>query len=304
MSIDERKATLPGVADIPGRGLHLPNAMGHLVHLDSISAADLLEHEMVYTITGYGIELSGYMARFLAHSRNDLTTYDLVLLQDYNIDAGARSRRGNRTYTSFDGLRRIEVKMQDRKSFGPSLETARTGLDDMIRRHGAGASTILTTLVNMAFGLGDKDDKVDVAAITALRRLTFDDPAWPGIRKALEDAIRMDGTKEYLRLFQRRSQDAKWEPIRLNLAKIDPGPDDFDQPSPRRQAEIARKEVTEAVRDLMNGHGISAGLRLAGLLLRIDGADIADEVRAWANDLMPAEDIDRLEAELAEGRHP
>lgn len=271
---------LPGACDIPGMGIHLRNSLGHLVHIDGIAPADLLEHELVYKITDYGLELRGYMARFLAHSRTDLGDYDAVLAQEYKIDAGARSKKGNRTYTSFDGLRQVEVKMQDRRAFGPQLDVARAGLDDMIRRHGAGARPILMTLVSLAFGVGEKEDKVDMAALLALRRQNFDDEAWPDIQRAISDAIRVVGTKEYLRILARSTLNATFEPIKLALSAIDPAPEDFDLPSPRRQVEQSRKTVAAALGDLMEGDVPAAASALAQLLVDL-GGEMSPDVTQW-----------------------
>lgn len=273
---------LPGARDIPGLGVHLRNSLGHLVHIDAINPADLLEHELVYKITDYGLELRGYMARFLAHSRTDLGDYDAVLAQEYKIDAGARSKKGNRTYTSFDALRQVEVKMQDRRAFGPQLDVARAGLDDMIRRHGAGARPILMTLVSLAFGVGEKEDKVDMAALLALRRQNFDDEAWPDIQRAIGDAIRVVGTKEYLRILARPNLNATFEPIKLALSAIDPAPEDFDLPSPRRQVEQSRPAVTAALECLKDGNVTEAAVILARLLRDL-GGDVTDEVSAWVD---------------------
>ncbi len=52
----------------------------------------------------------------------------------------------------------------------------------------------------------------------SLRRLQITREPWPRAMAALDDAIRVAGSREYVRFYRRANTRAKWEPITIDLA--------------------------------------------------------------------------------------
>ena len=221
---------------------YMRNPKGNLVALDNIGPIDLLMDEMVCKLGAYAEDLSAEMARFQSHSYADIADFDALLDQEFNAPR-AEGRKGNRTFTSYDGSLKVKVCIADRLSFGPELQQAKQHLDAMIQERATGADPFLVTLVNQAFKV-DKEGQVDASSIFALRRLQVDDPRWPDVCRAIDAARRPQGSKSYLRFYKRVGVDGRDQMIPLDLAAVEPTPEAFARPSLRRQVEELTAQIS------------------------------------------------------------
>jgi hypothetical protein len=208
--------------------------------LANIKAVHLLEDELVRKIVGYGESLSAELARYSMHTDADIAAFDALLAQEYKVEP--RETKGNRTFTSYDGLLKVQVAVAQRIRMGSSLEEAKAVLDAMIRERGEGVDPFLITLIQRAFKV-DQEGKVDVRSILALRRLDVDDPRWPDFCRAIDDAVQPDGSKRYVRLSRRATIQAPWQMVPLDLAAVQPTPAALEHPSLRRQVEQLQAEL-------------------------------------------------------------
>ncbi len=241
------RLTHPAAVDIHGAP-HLKDAKGNWVPLANIRAADLLMDEMVRKMAGYGEDLSAELARFLAHCEADIAAFDALVAQEFNVEPESVGK-GNRTFTSYDGCLRVQVSVSDRIVLGPELQAAKAVLDALITERGEGADPFLLSLVKRAFRV-DQEGKVDVRAILALRRQEVDDPRWPDFTRAIDQSIRVVGSKRYLRIHRRDNPDGQWRMIPLDLAAIEPSPAAFARRSLRRQVEEA-EQIRAQVSDML-----------------------------------------------------
>jgi len=220
--------------EIAGRK-YLRNARGDLVALDNVKSTDLLMDEMVRKLIAYAADLSAELARFMSHSTADIAAFDALLDQEYGVKRPEHTK-GNRTFTSFDGCLMVKVAVADRIVLGPELQSAKALLDVMIRERAEGADPFLVALVAQAFKV-DQEGKVDVPAILALRRLEVADERWPDVTRAIDDAVRIVGSKSYIRFYRRVMPDGRWEMIPLDLAAVQVTAAAFSRGSLRRQVE-------------------------------------------------------------------
>jgi len=277
MTIQAPVKSIPGAIEIGGV-LYLRNAQGDLTAASNIKPMDLLMDDMVRKVAGYAEDLSAELVRFAAHTDADIAALDALIAQDYGVEP--RETKGNRTFVSFDGLLKVQVAVSDRIVLGPELQAAKAVLDAMITERGEGVDPFLMTLISRAFKV-DQEGKVDVRAILALRRMQVDDPRWPDFTRAIDDAVRVVGSKRYIRIYRRNHKDAGWKMIPLDLAAVEPGPEAFARNSLRRQVEEA-EQVNAQVVDLL--------ARIAGHL-QLPGGDpqVALDLALCAQRLLGAE---------------
>lgn len=265
-----------------GDNQYLRDAKGDLKALANITPIDMLMDEMVRKCTAYAEDISAELARFQLHVYADIAAFDALLAQEYGVTQDGASK-GNRTFTSFNGCRQIKVQVADRIQLGPELQIAKRLLDEMIlaRANKAGADSFLVTLVTQAFKV-DQEGKVDVGAILALRRMKVDDPSWEKVTDAIDGAVRIIGTKRYVRFYRRADANGDWQMVPLDIAKAIPTPADTDRRSLRRSVEEGLDAAELAASYLLDGAPISALERLNQAIIALGGTGISEaDTQAW-----------------------
>lgn len=203
-----------GTTEIDGAKF-MADAQGRLVPVALIKPQHLLEDQTVRKIIGYAQTLSAEIGRFRGHTFDDVASFAELLAEQYGARIGGR--KGNTTLNSYDGLFRVVVQVQDQISFGPELQVAKQLVDECITEWSDGARSEIRALVEHAFQV-DKEGRINRAALFQLRRLDIDDEQWRSAMAALGDAIRVIGSKEYVRFYQRSSRTAPWQAITIDLA--------------------------------------------------------------------------------------
>ena len=192
------------------------DARGALVPKSMIKQQHLLQDDLVRMIMGYGIALSEQVSRFLAHTFDDIGAFEALIAEKYGATLGGP--KGNKTLMSHDGLYKVTVQVADYIDFGPELQTAKALLDECMNEWAAGAREELRAIVTRAFNT-DKPGQINRSEIFMLLRLEIEDPRWKAAMQAIRDAMRIVGSKSYVRLYQRDTQDAPWRPVTIDLAR-------------------------------------------------------------------------------------
>ncbi|QDY99083.1 DUF3164 family protein [Nitratireductor mangrovi] len=195
---------------------YMPDAKGNLVPVETIKAAHRLEDETVRKVIGYAAELSAQIARFKAHTFDDLSAFEALLAQEYEAAKGGR--KGNKTFMTFDGLMKVQVQVQDTIDFGPQLQTAKALIDECLNEWSADSRPEIRAIVTRAFNT-DKEGQINRAEIFMLLRLEIEDERWGRAMEAIRAAMRVVGSKTYVRCYRRPAIDAAWEAITIDLAK-------------------------------------------------------------------------------------
>lgn len=195
---------------------YMQDGQGSWVPLSLVKAQDQLQDETVRKVMGYAIPLSDQVARFKAHTFDDLSAFEAILTQEYQSKVGGA--KGNKTLMSFDGLYKVTVQVADNITFGPELQIAKGLVDECLNEWSAGARDEIRTIVTRAFNT-DKEGQINRAEIFMLLRLEIGDARWKRAMQAIRDAIRVVGAKTYVRCYRRPAQDAAWEAVTIDLAK-------------------------------------------------------------------------------------
>jgi len=195
---------------------YMADAKGGLVPVELIKPQTLLEDETVRKVIGFALALSQQVARFKSHTFEDLGDFEALLAQEYGEKKGGA--RGNKTFMSHDGLFKVQVQVADHIDFGPELLVAKALIDTCLIEWTEGARSEIRAIVTRAFNT-DKEGQVNKSEIFMLLRLEIDDPRWKKAMQALRDAMRVVGSRTYVRCYHRAACDGAWQAITIDLAK-------------------------------------------------------------------------------------
>jgi hypothetical protein len=196
--------------------LHMHDAKGGLVPAELVKPQHKLEDEVVRKIMGYAIALSDQVARFKEHTFEDIGGFEALLAQEYDAKVGGE--KGNKTLMSFDGLFKVTVQVADNIVFGPELQIAKALVDECLNEWSEGARDEIRAIVTRAFNT-DKEGQINRSEIFMLLRLEIEDARWQRAMKAIRDAMRVVGSKTYVRCYRRETFDGPWQAVSIDLAK-------------------------------------------------------------------------------------
>ena len=186
----------------------MTNAQGHLVPIDKVKPEDKHQEAKIFYDA---------LKTFKAKAFSDVDTFIALLAQEYGVSKGGQ--KGNITLTSYDGLFRIQVAIQDYIDFGAQLQIAKQLIDECIHDWSDGANENLKVMVDHAFRV-DKNKRVNTQAILGLRRLNIPDEKWKKAMDAITDSIRVTASKQYVRFYYRPHIGAEWIALTLDIAKV------------------------------------------------------------------------------------
>ncbi len=186
---------------------HLTNRKGHMVPIALVKPDELLEHEVVMSIHAFALDLMAQIARFRAHTYDDLTTLMELKREKYGIVPRGMKEggRGNVSFTSYDGGTKAEISVQDYVDYGAELQIAKELVDQYISEVSEGVSDEVHVLLNHAFDV-DKKGKVNRQALYTLRSLNIDHPTWLKAMQAITDSQRVQSTREFIRISERNDR--------------------------------------------------------------------------------------------------
>ena len=210
-----QRTDLPaGVEDVGGKQ-YMRDAKGRLTPLELVSAADRLIDDFVRRRNVRAAELSAQLAVFRDETFREVTALRELLLEKYAAKKGGE--KGNVSFTTFDGLERVQVQVADRLTFGPELQAAKALIDECLTEWSAESGPELRRIVLDAFEV-DKEGQVNRARILALPRLEIADERWKRAMQAINDSKRVDSTAEYARFHRRPEPNKAWVAISLDAA--------------------------------------------------------------------------------------
>lgn len=216
MASEFTPAQMPTGRRTVGDSEEIADGKGGWIPVRLVKPQHLLEDELVRKIMGYMIAASEQIARLKAHTADDIGDFEALLAQEYGATVGGA--KGNKTLTTHDGLFRISVQVADNVVFGPELQVAKGLVDECLNDWASGARDELRAVVNSAFRV-DKEGQVNRRQIYQLLRLDIEDDRWKRAMGAIRDAMRVVGSKTYIRAYQRATFDGTWVPVTVDLAK-------------------------------------------------------------------------------------
>jgi len=204
-----------GITIFNGREFMI-NSKGGFDPIEAVKPQYKLEDQTVRGVITFAKALSAQIARFREHSFADLAALDALMAEKYGAKIGGA--KGNRTYQTYDGLMKIQVQVADQIAFGPELQVAKSLIDLCLTEWSADSRPEIQSIVTKAFNT-EKEGQVNRADVFMLLKLEIADERWQKAMEAIRDAIRVTGSKEYLRFYVRSRQEEGWTAITIDLAK-------------------------------------------------------------------------------------
>lgn len=196
---------------------HMIDAKGRSVPMALVSEADKLKDQTITTVLGYASELSAQITRFKQHTFDDVYSLIDLLAEQYGAKIGGK--KGNIDLVSFDGCSKVQISIADNITFGPELQIAKSLIDECIEEWAQGSRDEIRALVTHAFET-DKPGHINREGLFSLRRMDIKDPKWKRAMDAINDSIKVIGSKAYIRIYQRPTPSEGWEMVQLNIAGV------------------------------------------------------------------------------------
>lgn len=196
---------------------YMEDAQGNLVPLDNVKPEHLEEDALVKTLVGHAVEINKEIASFKARSMGDVEALRQLVFEKHGATLGGK--KGNITLRSYDGRLQVQVAVSETLAFGPELEAAKSLIDECVLRWSTDANDNLKALVDHAFQV-NKKGRIDTHRVLGLRKLKIDDPEWYRAMEAISEALRVTGSRSYIRFYRRDPKTEIVTPIPLDLAKV------------------------------------------------------------------------------------
>lgn len=190
------------------------DAKGNHIAPENVRESDKLADEVVRKLHAQAKELSTELAEFKQKALDDIRTHLALVVEQYGVKL--RGKKGNRLISTYDESIKITISIQERISFGSELVAAEELINECMAEWTHDANPNLRTLVEKAFQ-ADEQGKISVYRVLDLLRMDINDPRWRKAMGAIKDSIRVTGSKEYVRVYE-RDEDGKYQPISLNIA--------------------------------------------------------------------------------------
>lgn len=195
---------------------YLKNAKGHLVPKELVKPIDALRDELVRELCKDAEVLAEIIASFKHKALTRIDEFVEFSAAEYGIKMGGK--KGNIDLVSYDGELKIVVQVRDLLQLDERMLAARALIDEYLAEMLDGAKSDIVKLINGAFST-DPAGQVSVSKVMGLRRIDIDHPTWRRAMQALVDAMSINGSCRYIRLYRRTGESNAYASICLDIAQ-------------------------------------------------------------------------------------
>lgn len=197
---------------------YMENGLGHLVPVANVAELDKLRDDLVRRLVNYAEETGRMVATMRESTAAEVAAFCELSAQEFGAEIGGE--KGNVTLTSYDGSMKVVRARSDEITFTEAVRVTRELCFRCIEKWSEGANANLAVCVRRSFET-DKNGHLSAAKILSLRSYEIrDDPDWDAAMRALDGAIQVIGSRQYVR-FYRRGQDGKYAQVGVDCGKGD-----------------------------------------------------------------------------------
>ena len=176
------------------------NAKGHMVPEGHIGQIDLMEDDFVAELAAKWKSQNEALREFKTTAFADVHALAATINEEFKVKKGGE--KGNTQFFTFDGRYKLVVAVNEIIQFGPELQAAREKIVECVQGWSEGTRSELLTIINEIFST-DGQGGIIVGRILQIRRFKIESEDWNLAMKALDEAMRVVGSKQYLRLYER-----------------------------------------------------------------------------------------------------
>lgn len=195
---------------------YMMDAKGRWVPIEQVKDIDKLRDRLVCDIVAEWIKVQADLKKFKQRLMDDINTFVAMSAEQYDVRLGGS--KGNVSLVSFDGRFRLQLAISESISFDEQIQAAKVLIDECAAEWTAGSRSEVRAIINDAFQV-DTEGNISVGRILSLRRLDIKDPKWLKAMDAISNSIRIDGSKAYVRAYERDDHD-RWIGLPLDIAAL------------------------------------------------------------------------------------
>jgi hypothetical protein len=198
---------------------YMKNRKGHLVIESEVDAYDIEMNAFVLNLVTEAEAIQKTLREFKQRVYGECMAFQELIAEKYNTKIGGE--KGGASFTSFDGKKQIRICYQDRFTFGPELKVAEHLMKACAKEWSEDSRNEVKSIINGLFET-DNEGNISVSKIMDFRRQyknISQDERWVESMKAIDDALRVVGSKMYLNFKERNAED-KYVNIPLDIAKL------------------------------------------------------------------------------------
>ena len=192
------------------------NGKGHLVPEHLISDLDKLMDDQVNEIAAKWKALSEAIAEFKVSTFGDVHALLGTIHEQYKVKKGGE--KGNVQLLDFSGRFKLLIAVNEIIGVGPEFQSCLEKLQECAEIWKDGARPELKILVDELLATNGKGS-ISIGKLLQIRRYKFPNEDWQLAMKALDDALRVTGSKQYLRLYE-RNENGAYVAIPLDIAAL------------------------------------------------------------------------------------
>ena len=195
---------------------YLLDRKGRFVPEAQVEDHDKLMDEFVRNLVTESKAYREQLTRFKSKAFDDCHTFMDLLAEKYDRKLGGK--KGNVSFSSFDGSNKVIISIQDSIVFGPELQIAKDIIDELVSEWSEGANENLRAIITDAFQV-DKEGNISTSRVLSLRRIKIDDTRWLEAMNAVSESILIATSKSYVRFYEKGDKE-EMQVISLDFAKL------------------------------------------------------------------------------------
>lgn len=195
---------------------YMKDSKNRLVPVDHVKPIDQLRDQFVTECIRNWRIMQSDLKTFKDKLMGDFDTFVKTSAEQYSVKLGGI--KGNVTLVSYDGKYKLQLAMSDTISFDEQIQAAKVLIDECAAEWTQGSRSEVKAIINDAFQV-DKEGNISVSRILGLRRLDIKDPKWVKAMDAISNSIRIDGSRSYVRAYERDDHD-RWIGLPLDIAAL------------------------------------------------------------------------------------
>ncbi len=200
---------------------YMKDRKGRLNPIETVSDYDIEMNDFVLKHVAKAREVQASLKAFKQSVYDDCYAFIDLLAEKYESKRRLGGKKGNVTFSAFDGSVQVNISIQDRVKLGPELKIAEELIKECAEEWAETSRREVKAIVHQVFEV-NKEGSLSTSEILGFRRKykdISDDERWVRGMDAIADAIMVVGSKSYLN-FKERNAEGKLQNIPLDLAAL------------------------------------------------------------------------------------